>query len=239
MENKNSYEDAQRAETYAKLEYPGTYYLAYRDIPELIKKYVNGKKALDFGCGTGRSMRFLKKLGLDTIGIDISQEMLTIAKNSDPDGEYILVKDGDLGHLKDNSFDLILSAFTFDNISDFNMKIENFKQLRRILKDDGVIISIVSTPDIYIHEWMSFSTKDYPENNDAVSGDIVKIIITDTDDPRPVEDTVCSDEDYQKIYNIVNLKQVEKLLPLGKDDEPYDWVNENKIAPWCVYVLGK
>ncbi len=186
MNNENSYQDAKRAEAYAKLEFDGTYYLAYRDIPELIAKHITGKRTLDFGCGTGRSTRLLKEYGFETIGVDISNEMLTIAKNSDPAGEYNLVEDCKLDAFKDNSFDMIFSAFTFDNILSFEKKITNARELRRVLKDDGKIISIVSTPEIYLNEWMSFSTKDFPENKSAVSGDIVKIIITDTEDKRPV-----------------------------------------------------
>jgi len=41
-----------RADSYAALEFPGTYALAFRYIPERIGKYVQGKHALDFGCGT-------------------------------------------------------------------------------------------------------------------------------------------------------------------------------------------
>ncbi len=40
----NVYEDAQRAEAYAKLEFPGTYYLAYRDLPEIILHRSKGEK---------------------------------------------------------------------------------------------------------------------------------------------------------------------------------------------------
>ena len=59
----NSYEDAKRVEAYAKLEFPGTYYLAYRDLPGIIFEHVKGRKSLDFGCGAGRSTRFLQKIG--------------------------------------------------------------------------------------------------------------------------------------------------------------------------------
>ena len=76
MEFSNAYEDAERAEAYAKLEFPGTYYLAFRDLPEIISQHVNGKKAMDFGCGTGRSTRFLTELGFDSVGVDISADML-------------------------------------------------------------------------------------------------------------------------------------------------------------------
>ena len=37
----NVYDDAQRAEAYATLEFPGTYYLAYRDLPVIIAENLN------------------------------------------------------------------------------------------------------------------------------------------------------------------------------------------------------
>ncbi len=40
MRLKNCYEDAVRASAYARLEFPGTYHLAYRDLPDLIGKQV-------------------------------------------------------------------------------------------------------------------------------------------------------------------------------------------------------
>ena len=45
----NSFEDAKRAEANAKLEFPGTYYLAYRDLPEVVFGHVRGRIAIDSG----------------------------------------------------------------------------------------------------------------------------------------------------------------------------------------------
>lgn len=59
----NVYDDTARARACAELEFPGTYYLAFRDIPALIARHVTGHRALDFGCGAGRSTRLLGDLG--------------------------------------------------------------------------------------------------------------------------------------------------------------------------------
>ncbi len=237
MEFKNVYEDKTRAESYAKLQFPGTYYLAFRDLPGLIAKHVTGNSALDFGCGTGRSTRFLKDLGFQTLGVDISSQMLDIARQFDPDGEYLLVGDADLSQIHDRRFDLILSAFTFDNIQSLESKVKLFTEFKQLLKAGGKVINLVSTPNMYIYEWLSFTTKDYPENRQAKDGDIVRIITTAVEDSRPVEDIIFSDKAYREVYVQAGLKIIQTHLPLGKESEPFAWVNETKIAPWAIYVL--
>jgi ubiquinone/menaquinone biosynthesis C-methylase UbiE len=235
----NVYEDTKRAESYAKLEFPGTYYLAYRDIPEILHKHVKGKKAVDFGCGTGRSTRFLKKYGFETIGVDISPDMITKAIESDPAGSYLLTKGDDFKQLKTNYYDLILSAFTFDNIPVVENRINLLNGLKEIINDEGRIILLDSTPEIYVNEWASFSTKDFPENKNVKGGEKVKIIMTDVDDRRPVEDFIWFHNDYLKLFNSTSLELIETYRPLGKENESIDWINEMNIAPWIIYVLKK
>lgn len=235
----NSYEDANRAEAYAKLEFPGTYYLAYRDLPAIIVEHVKGKRALDFGCGAGRSTRFLERLGFETVGVDISEDMLKKARERDSGGDYRLIEEGDFSQFRDGTFDLVLSAFTFDNVPTLKKKARDFREIRRLLKSEGRMVNLVSSPEIYTHEWASFSTKDFPENKHAKSGDKVRIIQMDLEDKRPVVDVVWTDESYQMVYKAAGLAVVKKYEPLAKEDEPYRWVNETKIAPWVVYVLKK
>jgi len=235
----NVYDDAARAEAYAGLEFPGTYYLAYRDLPAIIAKHVSGRAALDFGCGTGRSTRFLKKLGFHPLGIDISSNMIQLAKNADPNGAYRLVADGDFDALEPGRFDLILSAFAFDNIPGAARRCALLRGLRRLLAEDGHIIILGSTPDIYIHEWASFTTKAFPENRFAKGGDQVRIVMKDVEDERPVVDIVWFDEDYRKLFAESGLGLLARYAPLGREEEPYEWVTETKIAPWVIYVLEK
>jgi SAM-dependent methyltransferase len=180
MQSFNCYEDAERAEAYAKLEFPGTYYLAYRDLPRILQDHVQGRLALDFGCGTGRSTRFLKKLGFMVTGVDIAKDMISRSREADPSGDYVLVPEGDFSSFEEGTYDLILSVFTFDNIPSGEMKVQILEKMKRLLQHGGKIINLVSSPDIYRHEWASFSTKDFPENRSARSGDKVRIIITDS-----------------------------------------------------------
>lgn len=234
----NVYDDHARSASYAKLEFPGTYYLAFRDLPAIIGANVRGKRALDFGCGTGRSTRFLREIGFDVVGLDISEPMLARARERDPGGAYRLAPDGDLADLEANAYDLVLSAFTFDNIPTREKKVALFRSLKRCLRAGGRIVSVVSSPDIYVNEWASFSTREYPANRSARCGDTVRIVMLDVEDRRPVEDVLWTDEGYHDVYERAGLTLIETIKPLAKETEPYQWVNETAIAPWVIYVLG-
>lgn len=235
----NVYDDRQRAEAYGTLELPGTYYLAYRDLPAIISKHVSGRRALDFGCGAGRSTRFLKKLNFDTVGIDISSSMIQAAKNADRHGDYRLVKDGDFSDFEMESFDLVFSSFAFDNIPDVAKRCELLRGVSRLLNRDGRIMLLGSTPDIYRHEWASFTTKDFPENRYAQSGTPVRIVMKDVTDSRPVVDIIWFHDDYLKLFGASDLELVAHYTPLGRKDDPSDWLNEISIAPWIIYVLKR
>lgn len=238
MDFVNCYADLKRAGAYATLEFANTYYLAYRDLPAILAEHVTGKRALDFGCGTGRSTRFLGNLGFNVTGMDVSENMVQIARATDPSGDYRLVPDDNFDETDLDAFDLVLSAFTFDNIPG-RMKKRIFRDLGKLLATNGTIVNLVSSPEIYTHEWASFTTKDFPENARARSGDTVRIIVTDHQDRRPVEDILWTDESYASVYREANLQTVQVLRPLAKEDEPYSWVNETAIPPWVIYVLRR
>ena len=233
----NVYDDQARAKAYATLEFPGTYYLAYRDLPAILRQDVRGRAALDFGCGAGRSTRFLRGLGYAVIAVDVSAPMLARARERDPGGDYRLVPDGDLGSLAAGSCDLVLSAFTFDNVPTLEKKVVLLRELKRLLRAGGRIVNLVSSPEIYVNEWASFSTRDFPENRSAQCGDRVRIVMLDVEDRRPVEDVLWTDEGYREVYERSGLKPVETHRPLGKPDEGFAWVSERSIAPWVIYVL--
>jgi SAM-dependent methyltransferase len=239
MSYSNVYDDTRRADAYATLEFPGTYYLAYRDLPAILGEHVKGRVALDFGCGAGRSTRFLKTLGFDAIGIDISSSMIDLARKADSSGTYLWVDDGDFSALEAGRFDAVLSAFAFDNIPDAGNRRNLLRSLRHLLNNEGRIVLLGWTPEIYTHEWASFTTRDFPENSSARSGETVRIVMKEVADRRPVVDLVWFHEDYLNLFAGCELDVEARYAPLGRGDEPYDWITETSIAPWVIYVLKK
>ena len=238
MTIENVYDDRERARAYAGLDLPGTYFLAFRDLPALFEKHVQGRRALDFGCGTGRSTRFLATHGFSAIGVDIAPAMIEHARELDPKGDYRLVDAESLPRIG-GPFDLILAAFTFDNIPTDAAKRANLSALGGLLAADGRLVMIVSHPRIYLNEWASFSTRDFPENHSARDGDTVRIIMLDVPDRRPVMDVVCSPEHYARLFERAGLRCVETLEPLGREDDGIAWVSETRLAPWMVHVLAR
>jgi SAM-dependent methyltransferase len=233
----NVYEDEERARAYATLEFPGTYYLAFRDLPALIRRYNHGPRALDFGCGTGRSTRFLKNLGLNVVGADISQAMLDQARALDSSGEYHLVCDTIAREFAPGSFDVILAAFTFDNMPT-EAKADALSALHTLLAPDGCLLLVVSSAAIYVNEWASFSTRDFLANRHARDGDRVHIIMLDVPDRRPVEDVFCTDAQYRRLFENAELRVLGVHNPLATGKETTKWVSETTTAAWTIYILG-
>jgi ubiquinone/menaquinone biosynthesis C-methylase UbiE len=102
----------------------------YKQIITLIKKYsISINKSLDIGCGTGGLELMLSEnfSKFDIVGVDISDEMIKIAKNKtkDPRINYICSDINDISY-EDSTFDQIFilnNLHHFVNINDFLLKI--------------------------------------------------------------------------------------------------------------------
>src|SRR5437764_4768130 len=67
-----------------------------------------GRRTLDLGCGEGRVTRDLAARGHTVVAIDASPTLLELAREADPDGEYVL-GDATAVPFEDASFDLVVS----------------------------------------------------------------------------------------------------------------------------------
>ena len=221
---------------YSDLDIGGTYYLAFRDMPDLLQQYVKGTRALDYGCGPGRSTRFLKSLGFSTVGVDISHDMLEQARLRDPSGEYHDIQSGKIP-FEDLSFDLIFSSFVFIEISSLDEIEKILLEMKRVLKRDGYIVIVTSPTESYNANLVSFSYN-FPENRKPIqSGETVKLLIKGTN--VILYDYYWTEQNYQQVFANVGLNITETLKPLGYEEDPVEWLDETKNSPMLIYLLRK
>jgi ubiquinone/menaquinone biosynthesis C-methylase UbiE len=123
----------------------------------LIKR--NGK-ILDVGCGCGIDANYICSKGFTTIGIDVSKEMVRLAKKSFPKIEF-KVKDMRKLVFSSDSFDGILVAYSLNYIPKIDV-LRTLKLLHRFLKKGGIIyIALQSgkSQEIFVTEPLKPSIK--------------------------------------------------------------------------------
>lgn len=224
------------ASRYAQRQILSSDYVAFRDLPGLFSRLNIKGKALDYGCGAGRSTRFLKTHGFETVGIDIDPAMLAQARREDPNGRYFLVNDSTLP-FSNASFDLVFSSYVVLELSSKEVLTRVMRESVRVLRDDGYLIVITNTPEFYSGKWVSCEVE-FPENtNPLKSGQQVRVRLM----PEGVElfDYFWADVDYKEIFSTAGLRLLEEHRPLGSLDDPIAWHDEVQVAPYVVYVLQK
>jgi SAM-dependent methyltransferase len=233
MSKTHDYE--QHAGEYAELGMEGTQYLAFRDISMLIEEYAGSiASVLDYGCGAGRSTRFLKRQGFDAVGVDVSQEMLEQARSKDSSGEYHDIPSGHLP-FEDSSFDLVFSSFVFLEVSRIEEIEGILKEMKRVLRKDGTVIFVTASMEASEGDWVSLSYS-FPENDKPLrSGDTVKLLIRDID--VVLHDYYWTDDDYTQAAERAGLTVASIHKPLGSRDDSIEWRDETTMSPVAIYVL--
>ena len=61
----------------------------------------------------------------------------------------------------------------------------------------------------------------------------------DIADRRPVEDVICTDAHYRRLFDSAGLGAVDVQSPLATGEEATRWVSETNTAPWTIYVLAR
>lgn len=106
---------------------------------ELQKILKNKSKILDLGCGEGTRLNtLLDGKPKDAVGIDVNKEAITIAKRQYPKYEF-LAYDGAKLPFKNNTFDVVYSAYVLEHTSDPTMFLT---EAVRVLKKKGTLVII-------------------------------------------------------------------------------------------------
>lgn len=97
---------------------------------------IRGKKILDLGCGPGIHAKKMQALGAKVKGIDISEELLALAKAEAPKVEFTLGNANKLPY-ENNEFDIVVSSLVMNHINDWNSVL---REVRRVLKKNGIFV---------------------------------------------------------------------------------------------------
>lgn len=115
-------------------------------LPNLIRllKIKREEVLLDLGCGQGFFSREFKRSGAKVIGVDISPELIEIAKKH-RNGliEYHVAAAHDLGFIRAESIDKIAIILTLQNIQNIN---DVIKECRRVLKPKEKLFIVLNHP---------------------------------------------------------------------------------------------
>lgn len=128
----------------------------------LVKQY-HYRSILDVCCGTGDQLKLLKQHGFDGKGIDLSDAMLSIARNGENKADCIR-QDATQMHYENAKFDLVMTAFSLHEKSHASAY-KIVKEMVRVTSEGGDILivdyelskktSALSKVLIYFIEWLA------------------------------------------------------------------------------------
>ena len=125
----------------------------------LLEPY-RGKCVLDFACGQGYFSRALFKAGLRVIGVDVSEELIAIAKkHSGADIRYIVAPSDNVRVLAGGSVDAALIVLALQNIENTP---GTLKECFRLVGSGGRLFIILNHPAFRIpkHSGWEFDEKE-------------------------------------------------------------------------------
>ena len=110
----------------------------------LARELAHGRQVIDVGCGEGYGAALLAGLGSDVLGVDIDPEIIEHARQAYvADNLRFEVGSADgLEGVDDATFDLVVCFEVLEHMAEHDRLVGT---LRRVLRDDGVLI--LSTPD--------------------------------------------------------------------------------------------
>src|ERR1700722_13336903 len=98
-------------------------------------------RALEIGCGPGRLVKPLSRHFGEIHGVDVSDEMIRLARErlaDIPHAHFHATNGASLAQFADDSFEFIYSYAVFQHIPSRDVVLEYMREIRRLLKPGGV-----------------------------------------------------------------------------------------------------
>jgi 2-polyprenyl-3-methyl-5-hydroxy-6-metoxy-1,4-benzoquinol methylase len=110
-------------------------------------QFVKDKRVVDIGCGSGYGCQIMKKGGAALVcGSDASRSCIKFAKSKYGDWADFTVQGAtDMRKYPDSFFDIAVSSEVLEHIKEYGMEQRATDELKRITKDNGLLI--IGTPN--------------------------------------------------------------------------------------------
>jgi SAM-dependent methyltransferase len=107
-----------------------------------LKRTPGRDAALEIGCGPGRLMRPMSRHFREIHGVDVSDEMIKLARErlrNTPNAHPHHTSGSDLSQFPDEKFDLVYSYAVFQHIPSRDVVFSYLREARRVLKPGGIL----------------------------------------------------------------------------------------------------
>ena len=150
----------------------------------LITNGIEEGKILDLACGTGSFSKELLERGYSVVGVDLSEDMLTVAQSKLKKGDFSLIKASMTDYEAPDCFDGIICCLdSINHLTDVKDVQAVFDNCYHSLKENGLFIFDVNT--IYKHQQILsdntfvFDSDDYYMvwDNELISEREVRILL--------------------------------------------------------------
>lgn len=109
-----------------------------------------GRRAVVVGCGTGVDAEYIAGLGFDTVGFDVSQTAVDLAKRQNPDSA-VAYTTADLLNLPEDwlrAFDLVVEVYTVQALPD-PPRAAAIANMPRLVAPNGTLLAVAFVGDEY------------------------------------------------------------------------------------------
>jgi len=111
-------------------------------IASVLEPLVSGRRVLDLGCGTGILTRQMIAWGGEVSGVDISDEMIRLARAEMPEIDFQIASATDLLY-NSETFEVVASSLVMHYLQDLR---PSFREVARVLKPAGDFVFSMHHP---------------------------------------------------------------------------------------------
>ncbi len=204
----------------------------YIELPAMLSllKNVKNKKILDLGCGPGILSKILAKRGAKVTAIDLSPEMVAIAKKYAK--VNVQLADAEKLPFKSETFDIVCSSLLIEHLENIRMF---FKKINKILKPSGIFIISTAHPfrniekfnNYFLSKWQTgiwdkrYKIPIKPHTFEEIINSLVScnFAIQKILEPKPIPKAAKENpEEYEKYKNkpYFLIIESEKVMPIIK-----------------------